>query len=66
MTPADAAQFGVSDQQKVSVVVEGEKGGLMGQVTIRVRYNYALDMHIDTDDANAFGLAGNEELKIIP
>lgn len=66
MTPADAAQFGVADQQKVSVVVEGEKGGLMGQVTIRVRDNYALDMHIDTDDANAFGLAGNEELKIIP
>jgi putative phosphotransacetylase len=66
MTPNDAAQFGVSDKQKVAVVVEGEKGGIMGQVTIRVRENYALDMHIDTDDANAFGLSGNELLKIIP
>lgn len=66
MSPADAAQFGVRDKQKVSVVVDGEKAGIMGQVTIRVRENYALDMHIDTDDANAFGLAGNELLKIIP
>lgn len=66
LTPADAEQFGVKNGQKVSVAVEGEKGGVMGQVTIRVRENYALDMHIDTDDANAFGLTGNELLKIIP
>ncbi|MFD2445387.1 phosphate propanoyltransferase [Bacillus sp. CGMCC 1.16607] len=65
MTPLDARNFGVRDQQKVSVLVEGEKGGIMGQVTIRVRDNYALDMHIDTDDANAFNLAGNEQLKLI-
>ncbi|WP_421721800.1 phosphate propanoyltransferase [Anaerobacillus alkaliphilus] len=66
MTPQDAMEFGVRDKQKVSVKVPGGKGGLMGEVTIRVRHNYALDMHIDTDDANAFGLSGNEQLQIIP
>lgn len=65
MTPKDAFQYGVKDQQKVSVQVDGEKGGIMGQVTIRVNERYALDMHIDTDDANAFELKGNEWLKII-
>nr|WP_267128910.1 phosphate propanoyltransferase [Cytobacillus dafuensis] len=65
MTPKDAYQFAVKDKQKVSVLVEGEKGGIMGQVTIRVNERYALDMHIDTDDANAFDLKGNEWLKII-
>lgn len=65
MTPEDALSFGVTDKQKVSVLVEGPKGGVMGQVTIRVRPNYALDMHIDTDDANAFGLTGTEHLKLI-
>jgi putative phosphotransacetylase len=65
MTPEDAKDFGVQDKQKVSVLVEGDKGGLMGQVTIRVNERYALDMHIDTDDANAFDLKGNEQLKII-
>ncbi|WP_407691432.1 phosphate propanoyltransferase [Robertmurraya mangrovi] len=65
MTPEDARSFGVVDKQKVSVLVEGEKAGVMGKVTIRVRPNYALDMHIDTDDANAFGLNGTEQLKLI-
>ncbi|UII55511.1 phosphate propanoyltransferase [Cytobacillus spongiae] len=65
MTPNDAKDYQVVDKQKVSVVVEGPKGGTMGQVTIRVRENYALDMHIDTDDANAFGLTGKEQLKIV-
>ncbi|GGK30329.1 propanediol utilization phosphotransacylase [Caldalkalibacillus thermarum] len=65
MTPQDAQAYGVYNSQKVSVLVEGEKGGIMNQVTIRVRDDYALDMHIDTDDANAFGLTGNEYVKII-
>lgn len=65
MTSKDARDFGVNDGQKVSVLVEGAKGGVMDQVTIRVNDRYALDMHIDTDDANAFGLKGNEQLKII-
>lgn len=54
MTPADAARFGVKDGEKVSVSVSGEKGGRMENVTIRVSEQYALDFHIDTDDANAF------------
>ncbi|MED3575675.1 phosphate propanoyltransferase [Cytobacillus praedii] len=65
MTPKDADEFAVSDKQRVSVLIEGAKGGVMGQVTIRVNDRYALDMHIDTDDANAFDLKGNEWLKII-
>lgn len=66
MTPDDAIFFGVHSGQKVSVQIEGSKGGIMDQVTIRVKETYALDMHIDVDDANAFGLEGNEQLKIIP
>jgi len=65
MTPQDALDFDVTNGQKVSVLVEGDKGGIMGQVTIRINERYALDMHIDTDDANAFNLNGNEMLKII-
>lgn len=66
MTPKDAEAYGVEDKQKVSVEVEGPKGGIMRKVTIRVDERYKLDMHIDTDDANAFQLKGNEWLKVIP
>lgn len=66
MTPKDAIEYGVVDQQNVAVFVEGSKGGIMNNVTIRVKESYALDMHIDTDDANAFGLKGNEQVRIVP
>lgn len=66
MTPADANRYGVHNGQKVSVVVPGPKGGIMGEVSIRVSERFSLDMHIDTDDANAFGLKGEEWLEIIP
>ena len=65
MTHTDARSFNVSDNQKISVAIPGEKGGIMHQVTIRVSDDYTLDMHIDTDDGNAFGLNGNEFLEII-
>ncbi|WP_374724562.1 phosphate propanoyltransferase [Calidifontibacillus erzurumensis] len=66
MTPEDAKRFGVMNGQKVSVEISGPKGGIMHNVTIRVKDTYALDMHIDVDDANAFGLKGNAFGKIIP
>ncbi|WP_407272700.1 phosphate propanoyltransferase [Radiobacillus sp. PE A8.2] len=65
MSPKDAADFKVTNLQKVAVLVEGDKGGVMANVTIRVSDRYKLDMHIDTDDANAFGLKGDEQLRII-
>lgn len=65
MTPADAKAYGVSDAQKVSVRVEGNKGGVMEHVSIKVREDFALEMHIDTDDSNAFGIKNGQQLEII-
>lgn len=54
MTPADAAEFGVSDKQVVSVKVESDGRSLtFGDVVVRVSEKYALAMHIDTDESNA-------------
>ncbi|MEH6892548.1 phosphate propanoyltransferase [Bacillus sp. JJ864] len=53
MTPQDATQFQVSDGQYVSVKVKGDRGLIFNQVLIRVKDTYALDMHIDTDEANS-------------
>lgn len=36
------------------VKVHNEKGGILDNVVVRVRADFELDMHIDTDDANAF------------
>lgn len=52
----DAAAFGVSNGDIVSILVEGEKPGLLGNVLCRVSKTYALDCHLDTDDGSAFML----------
>lgn len=57
MTPEDAAWFGVSDKERVSVYVGGPKGGRLDHVAIRVSGDARLDLHVDTDDANAFQLS---------
>lgn len=64
MTPADAARFGVSDQELVRVLVDGIKGGSMDRVRIRVSDSSALDFHIDTDDGNAFMLTQGQMVTV--
>ena len=60
MTPADAAEFGVSDKEIVSVKVESANGRslVFGDVVVRVSEKFALAMHVDTDESNAAGLSG--------
>ena len=63
MTPADAKEFGVEDKQVVSVKVESNGRSLVfGEVVCRVSDQYALAMHIDTDEANACGGATEGEI----
>jgi putative phosphotransacetylase len=60
MTPADAAEYGLSDKQVVSVKIDSaERSLVFGDVVVRVSDSYALAMHIDTDEANAAGMAPN-------
>lgn len=66
LTPETAAEIGVEDKQIVSVAVGGEGRKLVfGDVIIRVSEKYAPAMHIDTDESNAAGIAGNVEGEII-
>ncbi len=54
MTPDDATAFGVEDRDVVEVAVDSAGRDLVfGDVLIRVSPKYALEMHIDTDEANA-------------
>lgn len=65
MTPEDARRYNVEDGQKVKILIEGEKGGIMHNVTIRVSDKYALDCHIDTDDASAFLISQGQVVTIV-
>ena len=65
MNNLDSSKYDLKDGQIVSVKVNGLKGGIMENVHIRVADNFNLEMHIDTDDANAFLLNGGEVLEVI-
>lgn len=56
VSPAEAAEHGLTDRQIVSVAVDGHRGGVMNNVLVRVHPDYRFAMHVDTDEANAFGL----------
>ncbi len=54
MTPEDAQTFGVKDRDVVEIAIDNEERSLtFGNVLIRVSPKYKLEMHIDTDEANA-------------
>lgn len=60
MTEADAADFGCKDKDIVSVKVETNGRSLtFDDVVVRVRDDFALAMHIDTDEANAGSISGD-------
>ena len=65
MTPADAERFGVKDKDIVQVEYLGERGMIMGQVLIRVNDQYALEMHVDTDEGNAACLKTGDMIRIV-
>jgi acetate kinase len=53
MPPEDALAFGLRNRDVVRVGIRGERELIFGDVVIRIDPNFRLDMHIDTDEANA-------------
>ena len=53
MTPAQASAASLRDGDYVSVRMGNERGAVLDHVKIRVDDSFSLDMHIDTDEANA-------------
>lgn len=62
MTPTDAEEFGVQQGDVAEVAVNSPGRDLVfGDVLVRVSPKYRLEMHVDTDEANAAELARNHE-----
>ncbi len=61
---SEAAKYGVSDGDKVKVKVDGDKSGII-DVMVKVSDNGFYELHLDTDDANAFLLNDGDEVTLI-
>lgn len=61
----EAAEWGIEDKQLLRVRVQGERPLVFENVIARVSDQFALDMHIDTDEANAAGAATGDTAVIL-
>ncbi|TCL62955.1 putative phosphotransacetylase [Hydrogenispora ethanolica] len=52
----EAAELGLKDKEWISVQFDGERSITFNKVLVRVHPNFAKDLHLDTDEANAAGL----------
>ncbi|MCD1257736.1 phosphate propanoyltransferase [Paenibacillus athensensis] len=62
---SDAERWGIADQQRLRVKVQGERPVIFEDVIARVSADFALDMHIDTDEGNAAGVKTGEVAEIL-
>lgn len=65
MSPAEAQQLGLRNGQSVGVKVDSDGRDLIfGDVIVRVAPDFRLELHLDTDEANAAGVT-NGDLAVI-
>lgn len=65
MSPEDARKFAVKDGDTVTVDVFGKRRTRWYDVQVRVSPDFRLEMHVDTDDANAAGIGNGYKVKVV-
>ena len=59
MGPEEARRFRLENGERVRVRVAGARPVIFEDVVVRVRDDFALELHLDTDEANAAGVDAN-------
>ncbi len=65
MSDEEGKIFGLNDGDYVTVEIDGERRTTFYDVQVRVNKAFRLEMHIDTDDANAAGIGNGFKVRIV-
>ena len=65
MSDEEGKAFGLNDGDYVTVEIDGERRTTFYDVQVRVNKAFRLEMHIDTDDANAAGIGNGFKVRIV-
>jgi putative phosphotransacetylase len=65
LSPAQAAEAGVKDKDRVTVKTFGTRPLIFEDVLIRSGDAHTREMHVDTDEGNAAGLQNDDSVEII-
>jgi len=64
--PQNAADLGLHDGQVVQVKIDSEGRDLVfGDVTVRIAPDFHLELHLDTDEANAAGVSDGDRAVLL-
>lgn len=67
ISPRDAERYGLDDGMEIDVQTEGQRAGVLRHVVVRVTADAVLEMHIDVEEANGFGLRNGDRVRrIVP
>jgi putative phosphotransacetylase len=64
MSPAEAAYFGVAKGDRMKLRIGGEAGVTFDNVHVRIDPTSKLNVHMDTDEANACGIHLTREIEL--
>lgn len=65
MTPEEATRWALQDRDRVEVEVPGNRGLVFMRVLVRVDKSFRLEMHVDTDEANAALLRNGNLVEVV-
>lgn len=61
----EAAVYGLRDGEEVSLRSDGPRSAVMEHVIVRAGAGHVLEAHIDTDEANAFGIRSGQLCRLL-
>ena len=65
LSKAQAALFGLSDGQVVRLRSEGDRATVFENVVVRAGDGHDMEVHIDTDEANAIAMSGTTMMEVL-
>lgn len=66
LSEAQAALFGLRDGQCVRLRSEGQRAAVLENVIVRCGKGHDMEVHIDTDEANALAMSGSTMMEVLP
>lgn len=60
----EAIKLGLDNGMTMQARIDNERGGILFNIPVRVKDNYTLELHLDTDEANALNLKNGDIVDI--
>lgn len=63
--PSDLEKYNLRDGQILKVKVDSVRGGILDNVIVKTKPTFTFELHLDTDEANAFFLNNGDVVEIL-